>query len=587
MKNTFKKNIERTLSIFLAIFLLLGTIPIFGVSAAEVTSNFEYTLLDDGTIEVTKYVGTDSYAIIPDEIDGKPVTKVNEFCFFNDDDYNGLNYTVKSIFISKNITDFSDTLNNGEYRCLNRILYLESIRVDERNLVYSSDSGILFSKDFTTLIYYPRCKTGGEYIVPEYVKELGRSAFSELRNLHSLKFNSFFEKMGDAAIFSGNIEEAEYPVYPEPSSRIILFSFCTELTKVYISKDVKWMNEYDFMQSPNVTLYVYNNSYALDWAKEHGFAYEIMEEPPIEKDLVDEGTGIKVKGTMDPDANLKVEKVESTVENAVATYDITLRKDGDVIQPSGTITISIPSEIKDCKLFWVKDDGTKVEVNAKYENGKYVFTTDHLSVYALVKEPEATTVAPPETTLPEPTVTEPIETTVPVPTATEPIETTVPIPTATEPIETTVPEPTVTEPIETTVPEPTVTESIETTVPEPIETTVPEPTATEPIETTVPEPTVTEQVETTVAPPETTVESATDKVEPTKSVATPDTPNNNSNSGSSSGSSSASINNSSIVATGDMLGASNLLLLSIIVMSATTGVSVILFRRKKEKVSNK
>ena len=306
-----------------------------------------------------------------------------------------------------------------------------------------------------------------------------------------------------------------------------------------------------------------------DW---FNFWADYQEPDPENLELIDTNTGIKVQGTMDPDANLNVEKVESTVEDAVATYDITLRKDGDVIQPSGTITISIPSEIKDCKLFWVKDDGTKVEVNAIYENGNYVFTTDHLSVYALVKEPESTTVAPPETTVPEPTATEPIETTVPEPIATEPIETTVPEPTVTEPIETTVPEPTVTEPIETTVPEPTVTE--------PIETTVPEPTATEPIETTVPVPTVTEQVETTV-------ESATDKVEPTKSVATPDTPNNNSNSGSSSGSSSASINNSSIVATGDMLGASNLLLLSIIIMSATTGVSVILFRRKKEKVSNK
>ena len=224
--------------------------------------------------------------------------------------------------------------------------------------------------------------------------------------------------------------------------------------------------------------------------------------------------------------------------------------------------------------------------------------SEYFETWALYQDPIETTVPEPtatepiETTVPEPTATEPIETTVPEPTATEPIETTVPEPTVTEPIETTVPEPTATEPIETTVPEPTATEPIETTVPEPtateqVETTVPEPTATEPIETTVPVPTVTEQVETTVAPPETTVESATDKVEPTKSVATPDTPNNNSNSGSSSGSSSASINNSSIVATGDMLGASNLLLLSIIIMSATTGVSVILFRRKKEKVSNK
>ena len=141
---------------------------------------------------------------------------------------------------------------------------------------------------------------------------------------------------------------------------------------------------------------------------------------PEELDLVDEGTGIKVKGTMDPDATLKVEKVESTVEDAVATYDITLRKDGDVIQPSGTITISIPSEIKDCKLFWVKDDGTKVEVNAIYENGNYVFTTDHLSVYALVKKPEPTTTEPVETTTAEPVTTVESVTTVPI---TDPVTT--------------------------------------------------------------------------------------------------------------------------------------------------------------------
>ncbi|WP_294384476.1 dockerin type I repeat-containing protein [uncultured Ruminococcus sp.] len=386
MKNSkIKKFFGRTLSVILTVFLLLGTIPIVGVSAAEVTSNFEYTLLDDGTIEVTRYVGTDSYAIIPEEIDGKPVTKVNEFCFYNEDDYNGRNYTVKSIFISKNIRDFSNTLNNDEYRCLNRILYLESINVDESNSVYSSDAGILFSKDFTSLIYYPRKKAGEEYIVPEYVRKLGRSAFSQPANLLSLKFGSPLEKVGYASIFNGSIEEAEYPVYPEPSSKIALFTWCEKLTKVYISKDVKWMNDEDFNESRNVTLYVYNNSYALNWAKEHDFAYVIMEETPIEKDLVDEGTGIKVKGTMDPDAALKVEKLENTFENSVATYDITLQKDGIAIQPDGAITIKIPSDVKDCKVMWLKNDGTAEDMNAKYTDGCYVFTTNHLSVYALVQ----------------------------------------------------------------------------------------------------------------------------------------------------------------------------------------------------------
>lgn len=386
MKNTFKKSIRQTMSIFLAIFLLLGTIPIVGASAAEVTSNFEYTLLDDGTIEVTRYVGTDSYAVIPEEIDGKPVTKVNEFCFLNDGDYNGRNYTVKSIFISKNIRDFSNTDNNEEWRCLNRILYLESISVDKDNSVYSSDSGILFSKDFTKLIYYPTKKAGEEYIVPEYVKEIGSAAFSESKNLHSLKFSSSFEKVGRAAIFSGNIEKAEYPVYPKPSYKMGLFIFCKKLTKVYISKDVKWMNDEDFSESPNVTLYVYNNSYALDWAKEHGFSYVIMDEPPIEKALVDEGTGIKVNGTMDPDATLKVEKIENTAKNAVATYDITLCKDKEAVQPTDTLTISIPSENLGCKVVWLKDDGAMVDMKASYQNGSYVFTTDHLGKYALVKQ---------------------------------------------------------------------------------------------------------------------------------------------------------------------------------------------------------
>ena len=567
--NKIKKIFGRTLSVILTIFLLVGAIPIAEVSAAEDTSNFEYYLKDDNTVIITSYTGNDVNVVIPQYIDGYPVTSIGHYTFF-------YKKSIESIYIPDSVLQLDDPNEEGYLFSGNGAL--KNINVSEDNPVYSSENGILYNKDKTKLLVYPMNKIGTEFEVPDYVKEIGQFAFYYNGNLKEISFEGKIDTI-DKIAFSElrSLKNFYYPVRVDVERAILTYCNFSHID-VYISKEISAMNDRDFIGS-DVTLHVYNNSYALEWAKEHDFSYEIMEEEPIEKELIDTNTGIKVEGTMDPDANLNVEKVESTMEDAVATYDITLRKDGDVIQPSGTITISIPSGIKDCKLFWVKDDGTKVEVNAKYENGKYVFTTDHLSVYALVKEPESTTVAPPETTVPEPTVTEPIETTVPEPTVTEPIETTVPEPTATEPIETTVPEPTATEPIETTVPEPTVTE--------PIETTVPEPTATEQVETTVPVPIVTEQVETTVAPPETTVESATDKVEPTKSVATPDTPNNNSNSGSSSGGSSASINNSSIVATGDMLGASNLLLLSIIIMSATTGVSVILFRRKKEKVSNK
>ena len=106
---------------------------------------------------------------------------------------------------------------------------------------------------------------------------------------------------------------------------------------------------------------------------------------PEELNLVDESTGISVKGTMNPDTTLDIEKVENTVDNSVATYDITLKNNGVLIQPESTITISIPSTEIKCKVVCLKDDGTVQDMNAEYNNGYYVFETDHLSKYAIIK----------------------------------------------------------------------------------------------------------------------------------------------------------------------------------------------------------
>lgn len=106
---------------------------------------------------------------------------------------------------------------------------------------------------------------------------------------------------------------------------------------------------------------------------------------PEELNLVDESTGILVKGTMNPDTTLDIEKVENTVDNSVATYDITLKNNGVLIQPESTITISIPSTEINCKVVCLKDDGTVQDMNAEYNNGYYVFETDHLSKYAIIK----------------------------------------------------------------------------------------------------------------------------------------------------------------------------------------------------------
>lgn len=391
MKNSkIKKFFGRTLSVILTVFLLVGAIPIAEVSAVEKTDQFEYILLDDGTIEVTKYIGNDINVVIPEEIDGKIVTKIYALCFRNEDNRYNI-YNIKNITISKNINEFTfSPFFNGE-NCdeaiyLGMLPNLESIVVDVKNRIYASESGVLFNKELTKLLYYPNNKIDEEYTISKNVKELGSRSLAYSNVLKKLKFEGNLDYIGQYAITNSSVEEAEYPVYLNNPEYLSLYTFCKELKKVYISKEVEHMNDEDFRGSPNVVLYVFDNSYGLEWAKEHDFAYVIMEETPIEKDLVDTNTGIKVDGTMDTDAALKVEKLENTFENSVATYDITLQKDGAVIQPDGTITVKIPSSAENCKVMWLKDDGTAEDMNAKYTDGCYVFTTDHLSVYALVQD---------------------------------------------------------------------------------------------------------------------------------------------------------------------------------------------------------
>ena len=158
------------------------------------------------------------------------------------------------------------------------------------------------------------------------------------------------------------------------------FYGCTNLTSITIPKSVTSIGDYTFTDCNNLTIYGYKNSYAEEYAKTNNIKFAVI------NSLTDTNTNITVSGVMQNDAVLNVAKLENTFENSVATYDITLQKDAAVIQPDGTITVQIPSNAENCKVMWLKDDGTAENMNAKYTDGCYIFTTDHLSVYALVQD---------------------------------------------------------------------------------------------------------------------------------------------------------------------------------------------------------
>jgi uncharacterized repeat protein (TIGR02543 family) len=120
----------------------------------------------------------------------------------------------------------------------------------------------------------------------------------------------------------------------------------------------------------------------------------------VEDDENDTGIFVTAKpGILPPDTGLQIDplnvgKTYDTAKAALQTkggsftlFDIALIRGGKEIQPNGAITISIPVPngytAAKCKVFHINDDGSATDMNAVVKNDVLVFTTNHLSPYAI------------------------------------------------------------------------------------------------------------------------------------------------------------------------------------------------------------
>ena len=134
-------------------------------------------------------------------------------------------------------------------------------------------------------------------------------------------------------------------------------------------------------------------SAAETYANENGFTFnEIV--VPAEK--TDEQTG--VSAVLTDDLSLKVDDVtaDDTIKNIVVksdekivkAFDITLLKNGSEAQPSGSVTVKIPCDNENAKVYRVESDNSLTDMKAVYSAGCMEFTTDHFSVYLLTSQAE-------------------------------------------------------------------------------------------------------------------------------------------------------------------------------------------------------
>ncbi len=156
-------------------------------------------------LAITEYEGGQSSVVIPEQVDGKPVTAIDGKVF-----YYLYRDSIQEVHIPKTVT------NIGMFNFASCPL-LKEICVDEENPAFSSKDGVLFNKDQTVLIQAPR-GLAGRYTIPDTVKELGRSAFHGCSKLVLLVLPKSFETYGEYTFGSSTKMPASYTLELDPEN---------------------------------------------------------------------------------------------------------------------------------------------------------------------------------------------------------------------------------------------------------------------------------------------------------------------------------------------------------------------------------
>ena len=297
-------------------------------AVAEDERDYQYALLDDGTVEITGYNGKAEKLTIPNMLNGKKVTSIDNRAFY-------LCNSLISIIIPDSVAKIS--VNPFAY-CST----LKSIFVSSEHPYFFAIDGVLFRKADSCLISYPKgreyttynipqgitaiessafydckfltrvtipdsvtsigdsafylCDSLTSVTIPDSVEAIGDSAFSYCDSLTSVSIPDSVTAIGDEAFYSCssltsvNIPDSVTSIgdrafsYCDSLTSVSIpdsvtaignraFYYCDSLTSVSIPNSVTSIGDYAFGDCSNLTLTVPRNSYALEYAKTNNIPY--------------------------------------------------------------------------------------------------------------------------------------------------------------------------------------------------------------------------------------------------------------------------------------------------------------------------
>ena len=146
--------------------------------------------------------------------------------------------SLKNISIGKNLSSISSSAFSGDTA-------LENIEVSEDNATYSDYDGALLNKEQTSILLYPKSKTG-DYKIPDTVISIGDRAFENSVGLTGINIGNGVKSIGVCA-FNG-CAALKSAVIGDSVETIAenAFNSCTSMTEVTFGKSVKVIGNYAF-----------------------------------------------------------------------------------------------------------------------------------------------------------------------------------------------------------------------------------------------------------------------------------------------------------------------------------------------------
>ena len=236
------------------------------------------------------------------------------------------------------------------------------------------------------------CTALTSVIIPNSVTSIGEEAFAGCTALTDITIPDSVTSIGAYAFLCCTALESISIPNSVTSIGEEAFYGCTALTSITIPDSVTSIGYGAFYDSGLTTIYGYTGSYAETFASADGYTFVALQK------LTDAESGVSVlEGNFGNFAENTVLNVEilSAEENKI-TYDITLTVNGEAVQPASAVTVKIPVPetmyVAQCKVYRQEADGTYTDMQATYQNGYMVFTTDHFSTYVLTTaDPNAPT----------------------------------------------------------------------------------------------------------------------------------------------------------------------------------------------------